>query len=241
MNENTLVATCGYSGDAHQIQLLMPYYVHHGCPVLVLSPEDAPIGPRDIGNPKGVLYKAIGNRAYIGILSLERQKRHLKALLEFPHQWFLINDSDSLVISPELPAEWYSDPLCVWSHEASDSMHTMPTGYPWPRYAAQPPYFMGRPALEKIVEWTEKIPFEDMQLPYIDFFMMRWTVTAGLPHKSFSNGCSCPTTNHPDGILHMKDQISKGGITLHAIKSREAIGAAHGARYNYLRSNGQFR
>ena len=43
MNDNTLVAVSAYAGDLNQVQNNMPLYRHHQCPVVILSPSDAPI------------------------------------------------------------------------------------------------------------------------------------------------------------------------------------------------------
>ncbi len=242
LNPDTLVAVCGYSGDASQVKALLPYILHHQCPVLILSPEDAPITPAALGlrgHPQ-LLFREAGKRAYIGPDSLERQKQHMRVMLEHPFKHILMHDSDSLCLSPKLPRYLYDEDV-FWSNEASDHMHTMPEGYAFPRYAAQPPYFCSRRSLQAHYEACARLPFDDMKLQFIDHYLMRLSAEAKEPHKTFPNGVSCPTRDHPPGVAHMLDRIAHGGIMLHAIKTREVILTAANGRLSYLRAHPEAR
>jgi len=234
LNPDTLVAVCGYAGDAHQIKNLLPYYLHHQCPVLILSPNDAPITPQALGSTsKQLIFRTAGERAYIGPASLERQKQHMRVMLEFSFKHILMNDSDSVCLSPQLPRYLYDEDV-FWSNEASDHMHTMPEGYSFPRYAAQPPYFCSRRSLQAHFDACARLPFEDMKLQFIDHYLMRLTAEAKEPHKTFPGGVSCPTRNDAPGVAHMLDRITNaGGIMLHAIKDREVVLQMANARLRY--------
>jgi hypothetical protein len=105
-----------------------------------------------------------GRRAYIGDLSLTRQFAQMRVLLEYPFEYFLANDSDSLCISPRIPEYLYADPHNFWSNEVSDLMHQRKPGYKWPRQAFQPPYFFSRRILEQMVA-TEGTFEYDQQTP----------------------------------------------------------------------------
>src|SRR6185503_2968878 len=130
MNENILVAVFGYghsqvspdtwdykqSGDEGRIRMLLPYYEHHECPVVIMSPSDAPIkamGPH--------ICRQAGKRAYTGQTSLDRQRDHLRILLEYPFKHYLLNDSDSCCFEPEIPHYLYDDCDNVfWSNEVPE-------------------------------------------------------------------------------------------------------------------------
>ena len=99
MNPDTRVAVCCYAGDAHQVTEMLDLYKHHECPVTVLSPTDSKSDVPGVDNLYG------GKRAYIGQACLDRQVEHFKLLLKYyPEKHFLLHDSDSICISPELPA-----------------------------------------------------------------------------------------------------------------------------------------
>src|SRR5712672_3244855 len=101
MNPRTLVSVHCYAGDQHQVKDFLPWYIHHECPVIIMSPEDSPvtISPH-------ICHHA-GRRAYIGQESLDRQRKHLEILLDYPYDFFLLNDSDSFCVSSELPKYLY--------------------------------------------------------------------------------------------------------------------------------------
>ena len=242
MNPETAVSIHGYAGDVGQIKFMWPYYLHHRCPVLVMSPEDSPITLRDLpGNFGRADVKCLqgGVRAYVGEPSLIRQRIHMELLLQTPFQWFLMNDSDSVCLSPQLPDYLYSEPSVVWSNVVSDEMHPREDGYEFPRLAFQPPYFLHRTAMEKLVQAAPTVAVNP-RTPFIDWCMMSWCVKAGLPYRGFPDGCSCPTNNYPPGIECMTDAVRNRGATmLHAIKRREELLIMAGARVHYKRTHPQ--
>lgn len=237
MNPDTLVAVCGYAGDLHQIRHLMPYYLHHQCKVLILSPVGSPIVEGNLTRHPSVIYRQAGERAYIGPTSLEREKQHIRVMLEYPFKHILMHDSDSVCLSSKIPQYLYEKDV-FWSNEASDMMHTMPEGYSFPRYAAQPPYFCSRGILEQMSKACDLLPFEDMRLQFIDHYLMRLCAAGNIPHSTFYHGVSCPTTNDAPGVAHMLHEITNFGATmLHAIKDKKILMQMAHARVGYLRRN----
>lgn len=237
MNENTLVVVCGYAGDSHQIRNALPYYMHHGRMVLILSPDDAPVTHEMIGYRPGYLeYKAIGKRAYIGQTSLDRQLLHLKTMLEFPYSFYLMNDSDSVVLNSKLPDYLYAEPGVLWSNEVSDEMHIRSADYKFPRLAFQPPYFMSRAVLEKIIAVAPSVP-TDPQTPFIDWCMMAWSVSAGIPHKNFVEGVSCPSCTPPTLGLMTELVRNHGRYFVHSIKDINVLLQIARARYEFKRTH----
>lgn len=234
MNENTLLAGFGYAGDAKQIEILLPVWEHHQVPIVVMSPIDSPIETM-----KGHICKQEGLRAYIGQKSLDRQWMQMRTILEFndasgkPFEWFLFNDSDSLVLTPELPKYLYEDQDTVWSNEVDDFRRpgqSWQGGPPWPLdyhkglplIAQQPPYFMHRSACQRMVNIASSIKMCPIT-PFIDWYMVQLTVKAGLKHKPFRNGASCETTT-PNGIAVMSECIAKRGARfIHAVKTKESL------------------
>lgn len=238
-NERTIVSVHGYAGDADQVRLIMPYYRHHQCPVYIVSPVDFPLDLRKVPG-MGLKYIYAGKRAYTGQLSLDRQKLQMQELLKLKgYDYFLMNDSDSVCLSPELPRYLYDEDV-LWSNVVSDEMHirTDPK-YPWPRLAFQPPYFCSRKILEGLVEVADSIP-ADPQTPFIDWCMMAWAVGGKVPWKNFptTQGVSCPTRNYEPGKKLMGDMIRyHGAVMLHSIKTMDALQVAAWSRVEWKRAH----
>lgn len=221
MNPKTLVSVHGYAGDQMQIENAMPYFLHHDCSVVVLSPKDSPI-VRVEAAPT-VICRQEGMRAYIGEPSLERQLLHMKALLDYPFDYFLMNDADSVCVSPKIPDYIYREPEVLWNNEVSDMMHQRLRSYRYPRLAFQPPYFISRRNIEKILRVSSRVR-ADRTTPFIDWAMMAWACTAGIPHKGFHPVASCPTRGHPPGVDHMGALVRHhGAVMLHSIKDKEIL------------------
>jgi hypothetical protein len=162
----------------------------------------------------------------------------MRALLEFrqtngePFKWFLMNDSDSFVITPKLPDYLYKDGI-VWSNEVNDfrrpgeSWQGQP---PWPNdyhagmplIAMQPPYFLSRACMEKMVSVASQIKMCPI-CPFIDWYIVQLTVAARLEHRPFIGGASCETKTAL-GKLVMQECISQRNATfLHSIKSGDVM------------------
>lgn len=181
MNENTLVTVHCYEGDKQQVLNFMPCYLHHECPVIIMSPEDSKV------EVPGIICRHAGRRAYIGQESLDRQRMHLQMALEYPYEYFLLNDSDSFCVSPEIPKFLYeqSDGV-VWSGEVTDPREH-PS--PYPKIAMQPPYFLNRASLVRMLAVAHRV-FAHPITPYIDHYMLQLTCEAGLQHKSHLVGAT---------------------------------------------------
>lgn len=241
MNDGTLVVICGYAGDAHQINTLLPYFVHHKRHILVLSPDDAPILPKHLylRDIKNISFQTGGKRAYTGQLSLDRQIEHMKILLQTPGDFktFLMHDSDSVVLSSVLPNYLYNEPDVLWSNVVSDAMHDphRPAGYPWPHLAFQPPYFTSRATLQKLVDVGPTVS-ADSHTPFIDWAMMAWAVRAGIPWKNYPDGASAPTTPGSDALRMMTELAGRHGrYILHSVKTPLALKQLAWARVEFLK------
>lgn len=237
MNDNTLVAICGYQGDAHQIRNALPYYFHHKCPVVVCSPDDSPINAQLLGGSfKGLDYRFGGKRAYVGQMSLDREVEHLKILLTYPQNFFLVHDSDSVCLSPRIPDYLYHTD-CLWSNQVSDLCHQRPDTYTLPRLAFQPPYFMTRRVIQGLIDAAPQVPTEQ-QTPFIDWCLMAWCMKAGLPSQTFPDGVSCPSWT-PESLAAMSNAVrNEGRIFVHSIKHLDVLRKIAFDRVHYKRSHG---
>lgn len=224
LNPDLLVAVFGYAGDKQQMIDLMPVYEHHQAPIVFMSPADSQVhgmGPH--------ICRCAGKRAYIGQDSWDRQYAQLEILLQYPQKFFLLNDSDSFVLPAKLPAYLFNHTNDVFSNEVNDfripgqSWQGMP---PWsmdyhkgyPLIAMQPPYFLSRQALEKIVA-TARGLVACPTTPFIDWWWVPATVGAGVGHLPFRRGASCETVT-PLGRAVMKECISiRGAEFVHSIKN----------------------
>jgi len=210
MNPSTLIAIFGYGpsnvrptswdykheGDVERIRMLLPYYEHHKCPVVILSPSDAPItelGPH--------ICRQAGKRAYIGQESLDRQRLHLRILLEYPFEHYLLNDSDSCCFTPEIPKFLYEEPDTFWSNQITEPR---PHESIYPKIACHPPYFLSRETMQKMLSVADRV-FADPITPFIDHFMLQLVCESGVQHKSFL------------------DYITDRRVMLHPVKTKEDI------------------
>lgn len=230
MNARTLVSVHGYAGDGHQIWDQIRVHESHKCPIVVLSPVDSPItrmGPH--------ICRHAGKRAYVGQESLDRQVAQMRVLLEYPFDFYLMNDSDSICLSPKIPEYLYKTPATAWSNIVSDEMHKRPAGYTLPRLASQPPYFMSRPVLERIVERANNI-VADPTTPFIDWWFIAAYHQAKVQYQGFPDGASCPTDPNSFPVMH--DLVREHGrIFVHSIKTPEVLASLIAARDFYVRTH----
>jgi len=177
MNADTIVAVCCYQGDAALVERAMPVHLAHERPVVVLSPADSPV---EIAHARCI---TAGKRAYIGADSWTRQHEHLKILLSFPQKYFLIHDADSLCLSATIDYRLYSmAENMLWSNEVTEPR---PHASPYPKIAAQPPYFLTRESIHRMLQASPRVPVHPIT-PYIDFAMLAWACEAGLEHRAFT-------------------------------------------------------
>jgi len=226
MNENTRIVVCCYEGDAHQ--LYMPGYLQHGCPVTVLSPDDSRVVV------PGADCQHAGKRAYIGQESLDRQRDHLKLLLSYPENFFLIHDSDSIMLDAKIPDYLYAEPDVVWSNQVNDDIpeHQSTFEPGWPHVAFQPPYFLSRRTIEAMLAVADDPRVQASPvMPFIDYYMVQLTMVAGLQWKRFEDCLSCPIAGDPRkkhsdrdlstyelGRKIAAEGVAKGATILHSVK-----------------------
>jgi hypothetical protein len=217
LNPDTRVVVCGYAGDAHQITSAMEMFTHHECPVTILSPEDARV------EISGVDCRFGGKREYIGQLSLDRQREHLRILTEYPEEYFLINDSDSMCLSPKIPDYLYAEPDFLWSNLIVDNMDFRQKGYypdGFPKLAFQPPYFLSKTGLRSLLACVEgeNIP-ANPKLAFIDHYMVQLAVKANFPWRNFLDGISCPISGDLNSARVTWNACRRRGvIMIHSVK-----------------------
>lgn len=232
----TLVAISGYSGDQNQIENNWPAYAHHKCPVLILSPKDAPI--KSINGSRSV---SVGLKGWIGPHTLDRQRKFLRELVAQSAEFYLFHDADSVCLSPTIPQYLYDEPDVFWSNEVRDT-NTSPSMLP--KLAFQPPYFFSQRVLRALLR-TSATPAQSftvltaqgtMPLPTecIDHFMLQLVYAAGLQHRSFPDGSSWETTSEI-GLTQMSEHVrALGKIFIHQVKSRPVLDRLMADRGIYL-------
>lgn len=208
----------------------MPIHQAHGCDVVCLSPADSPV------TIPGAQCQFAGERAYIGEKSWVRQHEHLKILMTYPHKFFLLNDSDSFCLSAKISERLYEESQdTLWSNLVPE---TRPHKSPYPKFAAQPPYFCSRESLQKIIEAYPKVPVHPIT-PYIDFAMLAWACEAGLKHRRFTelehpSRCVSRIVSEDDSWAELDYHIRYcGAFAMHPIKSPEHFDLCVRARRFY--------
>lgn len=238
MNENTIIAISGYSGDQHQIEANWPAYAHHKRPIIILSPKDGPVKP--IHNARMI---EAGKKGWIGPHTLERQRDFLRILLNSEGEFFLLNDADSVCLSPKLPRYLFDSPEIFWSNEVLD---TNPSPSRLPKLAFQPPYFFSKTVLRSIIRssGTPALSFSappvvqgkiPMPIDCIDHWMMQIVYAANVSHRTFPDGSSWETTSEL-GINEMSRHVrTLGKIFIHQVKRKEVLDRLITDRAAYLK------
>src|SRR3990172_8792879 len=98
MSADTLVVVHCYAGDIGRVLTFLPKWLHHGCPVLMLSPEDAPV---QIDHPQ-VTCRSAGLAGWKGEHTIYRQIEHWRIASEFSQRYLLLNDSDSMCLESRI-------------------------------------------------------------------------------------------------------------------------------------------
>ena len=233
MRDDTLVVTHCYAGDKAMTKNMLKLSARHGAQMLVLSPEDSPV------KIKGVECRSAGKAGYFGQVSLDRQRKHLEILLEYPQTFFLLNDADSICISPAIPRYLYEQGWAtLWSNEV---MEWRPHRSPYPKIACQPPYFLRRETIAAMLAVAELPQVKAHPItPYIDWYMLALACEARLMHRSYFDGASFPAWGREDlaetqmlgnnpkhvhdpkapiqGARDMAWQVHHGAVMLHSIK-----------------------
>jgi hypothetical protein len=195
----------------------LPYFTHHQRPVLLLSPEDMPVR---IEHP-GVTYKSAGEHGWKGPQTIHRQVDHWKLTLEEDFEWVLLNDADSMCITPELPGYLYSEPDTLWCNVLCHEEEHREDDHP----NLNPPYFTHRSVLEKMVDGADalgEIPMDAFLEPHdwgqaIDGFYTHLVMDElKLTWKDFFDGI----TTWPRGIHGVLSQVrGRGARFIHGIKN----------------------
>jgi hypothetical protein len=203
VNPDTLVVVHCYEGDAPNITGLLPWYLHHGCPVLILSPEDSPV---KIDHPN-VTCRSAGSKGWKGAHTILRQIEHWRITLDYPQKWFLLNDADSMCLSADLPGYLYEDPKVLWSNVI--------TGVPNPSINYEPPYFVSQQVLSLIMTEADRLP---LVTDAIDEFYVDVARALGLTVENYRDGYHAYT--EPEMLYTF---IKFSGIRMvHPVKRAEA-------------------
>lgn len=245
MNNDTRVSVHCYEGDGHQVRDALHLFTHHKCPVTVLSPIDSRVTIEGVdcryaGYREGsVITRHIDGRDRIitaGRIANERQRAQMQTLLEYPEKFFLMNDADSMCLSPELPAYLYNEPDIVWANVAHDPLPDNQPGYPpgFPRLALQPPYFLSRRTIEVMLAVADQVE-PNPTIPWIDHYMLQLAVAAKLVWKGFPDCVSSDLDRYPGNLEWAQVQVRHlGRIFVHSAKSIESWGPLAHAHNQFL-------
>lgn len=242
MNPNTRISIHCYAGDGRQVREMLPHLLTHECPITVLSPADSRV---EITEPN-VDSRFGGQQQSIGPLSIQRQREHLRILLSYPEDFFLLHDADSVCLSPEFPNYLYEEPHTLWSNivwiedqgerNACDRRQL-------PHVAFQPPYFASRGTLEALL--AASTPYRDQFDGFIDHFMVQAAVEAGVMWKGFHGGISTAISLDNNELQRAHVAVRhKGAIFIHGVKTPrfwQPLVAAHRAWLDDYRPAGDYR
>lgn len=247
MNPDTRISVHCYEGDGHQAREALHLYTHHECPVTVFSPEDsrvtieAPgVESRYVGIREGsvsVVNIGTGGDRVVsgGPLTNLRQHQQMRALLEYPENFFLLNDADSMCLSAKLPDYLYDEPDVFWSNLVHDPALCNQPGYPegFPRLGLQPPLFLSRWTIERLLEVHDKI-VPNTVIPWIDHYLLQCAVEAKLVWKGFPDCVSSDLDRYPGHLEWAQVQVRHlGRVFVHSAKSEKSWGPLLHARRQF--------
>ena len=239
-NAKTLVAVHCYAGDLDQVRNGLHVHQAHGCQVVIVSPTDAPV------ELPGADCIQAGLRGYTGQVTLDRQRAQLQLLLDtYPHEWMLLNDSDSFCLAPIIPEYLYRRTDVLWSNEVPERR---PHPSPYPKIAFHPPYFAHRSVIEQLL--TVDVPAHPIT-PFIDWYMVALACEAGVRHAKFPDGKSMCAWRHGklpktelqdddfkhvqldeggrDGGAIMRQYVLRGANLVHAVKHADVLASLEAA------------
>lgn len=208
---STRVAVHCYQGDAPLVESLLPLHRRHGLPITIISPEDSQVWLPGVDCRQG------GLRQSVGPLAIARQREHMRILLTYPEDFFLMHDSDSLCVSAALPTYLYVEPTVLWSNLVINGNLSEQAAYApgVPKLALQPPVFASRGVIEALLAVTEA-PMDG----FIDHWFAQAATRAGIAIKGFRNGVSLPICTHPGNLMLAQVEARyKGAVFFHSVKS----------------------
>jgi hypothetical protein len=217
MNANTRISVHCYAGDGRQVNEMLPHHLLHGFPITLLSPDNSRV---EITQP-GVDSKFAGQQQSIGQLSIVRQREQLKLLLEYPEEFFLMHDADSICLSPTLPQYLYDEPDVMWSNVVwieDQGERSECDKRRLPHVACQPPYFTSRRTIQKLLDTN--FPYHNHFDGFIDHHMTQAAVEAGVVWKGFHGGISCALSMNNNELQRAQVRVRHtGSIFVHGVKT----------------------
>lgn len=246
MNASTRIGVCCYEGDANQVREALPLYLHHGCPVTVASPEDSPVvidhanvSNRFAGTRTGsVVEIQVPGEPGPRVVTTGRQANMRVAsqwgrILECREDWFFLNDSDSFSLAANFPPVLYTEPNTIWCGVAAvpdEHYWNAPPGLP--HFALQPPFFVGRAALTRMVAAAPAIqdPF-----PWIDHFILHMAWKAGVAFKALPDYYGADLDRVPGALAEAVAAVRRGATFIHSSKFAATRDPLIRAREEYLR------
>jgi hypothetical protein len=234
MNNNTRISVHCYEGDAHQIADAKQLYLHHECPVTVISPTDSPAAPieglemRNAGQRDGSVEERMVDGAIrvvtSGPIANQRQIEQMKLLLTYPEDFFLMNDADSFCLSPQIPKYVYDRSDIIWCNYVHDPLPANQPGYAsypkkFPHAAMQPPYFLTRRSIERLIAVADQV-VPNKVMPWIDHFMLQLAWAANVEPKRFLDSVASDVDRYPENLEPTLRLIrNQGCVFVHSSKS----------------------
>jgi hypothetical protein len=252
MNPNTHVSVHCYEGDGHQVRDAMELYLHHQCPLTIISPTDSQVvidgvecrfaGQRE-GSIKTHVFSSSGDMkprtVTAGPIANQRQIEQMKLLLTYPEKFFLMNDADSFCLSPEISQYLYDSPDIIWCNYVEDPLGENRPGYDgyppeFPFCAMQPPYFMSRASMEKLIAVSGSI-VPNKIMPWIDHFMIQLAFAAKIKVERFTDSVAADVDRYPQYMPETLNLIQNyGRVFVHSSKSPTTWKPMIEARKKYL-------
>lgn len=227
MNPSTRVVVFAYGGDTQQVIDMLPIWQHHGCPVTIMSPEDAPV------NIPGVDCRSAGEAAHCGPKSHVRTLLHMNLMLEYPEENFFFTESDALCLDPEFPAYLYEERK-FWTNGGRDEsdldgrLEARPTEE-W--YSFQAPWFAHRSIIETMIAAAPKVAYDD-RLRWVDLYLSQLVFAAPVPWERFRGAICMPISGslYNPNFPEWAPALWADGIKIATKSAREGVNFVHSVK-----------
>lgn len=185
-------------------------WAHHGFPILTFTTATH----HRVRFPREVL--AFGSPQHHGAASLDRFRFLMNDLSRRPHDFFLINEYDSFVLSPELPEKLFEHDA-LWSnlHHEKPGTKFVSTCF------LHPPLFMSRHTLQRVAPACRH---EDpSNLGFWDRYLGHICELDSIPMLGFRELGFSINTIHEAHYLDAAAAIAGGAVAIHGVKDPGAL------------------
>lgn len=209
-NPDTLVVVQAFAPYADMVRMNMPYWKHHGCPVIISSPRDS------FCFVENAVCVRHGEEGHAGPKSLDRWREILEWMLVQPQKYFLMHESDSICLDPAIPRYCYKQPDVLWSNEMAENGNP-----PTQQFYCVAPWFLSKDTIKKLLGASKHSP--DRPPFHGDRWVGQMAEVSGAPHSLWTPGIGCGTLRPGPELRQVCAAVRAGVVMVHGVKTKEVL------------------